>query len=371
MNTRYLTLAIFVTVTLSSLVGLAWMLDALPKGGKTYFVKLDDAGGLVEGNSVRIAGVQIGKIVRLDVEGNQAKVELRIDGRHKILEGTCASDQIKGMLGEKFLQLRQPKDGPELPSGSYITCVDPSVDMGAALNSLSSIIEGEEPVYPYVIKLVKRLDALTSALDTETAPGEPGEAAKAPKQPGEGTMSDDLRIMLTETAKLVKTSNAILEENRENILAITTGTRALIENPKITKMIDKGESMLSAADKALPGLLSSGKKLLDDGQEVVDKLGGKLDAIDDGKIKRIVDDFVAVGDSAKKIAQDVRTIVPKLGPLFDDLKTITHRATYINEKVIRQLLQVEGFRVRLAVPYGVRGKIAEAEAAEAAESKAN
>jgi hypothetical protein len=47
MNTRYLTLAIFVTVTMSSLVGLAWMLDALPKGGKTYFVRLDDAGGLV------------------------------------------------------------------------------------------------------------------------------------------------------------------------------------------------------------------------------------------------------------------------------------------------------------------------------------
>lgn len=362
MNTRYLTLAIFVTVTLSSLVGLAWMLDALPKGGKTYFVRLDDAGGLVEGNSVRIAGVQIGKIMRLDVDGNQAIVELRIDGKRKILEGTCASDQIKGMLGEKFLQLRQPKEGPELPSGSWITCVDPSVDMGAALNSLSSVIDGEEPIYPIALRLMKRLDAVTAVLETETAadkPGEPGEA-----KPGEGTMREDLRTISRETAKLLKTTNEMLDENREDVRAIVRSTRTLLEDPKLGQMIDKGHSILSSVDRATPALLASGKRALEDAEKMVAALDSKLDAIDAEKLKRIVGNVEASTTDARRIAADFREMAPKFGPLLDDLKTIAHKATYINEAAIRKLLQVEGFRVRLAVPYGVRGKIAEAEAAE-------
>lgn len=364
MNTRYLTLAIFVTVTMSSLVGLAWMLDALPKGGKTYVVRLDDAGGLVEGNSVRIAGVQVGKIVRLDVEGNQAKVEMRIDGKYKILEGTCASDQIKGMLGEKFLQLRQPKDGPELRPGSEITCVDPSVDMGAALNSLSTVIEGEEPIYPIALRLMKRLDAVTAVLETETEAGKPGEDGAVKP---EGTMREDLRTISRETAQLLKTGNAMLDENRDDIRAIVKGTRALIENPKIGRMIDKGESILSTVDRTLPGLMSGGKRILDETEAMVGKLDKKVDAIDEGKIRNALTNLEAASGDLRKIAHDFRDMAPKFGPIVDDLKTIVHRATWINEKVIRQVLQVEGFRVRLAVPYGVRGKIAEAEAAEGGE----
>lgn len=369
MNTRYLTLAIFVTVTMSSLVGLAWMLDALPKGGKTYVVRLDDAGGLVEGNSVRIAGVQVGKIVRLDVEGNQAKVEMRIDGKYKILEGTCASDQIKGMLGEKFLQLRQPKDGAELRPGSEITCVDPSVDMGAALNSLSTVIDGEEPIYPIALRLMKRLDAVTAVLETETEAGKPGENGAAVKAPGEseGTMRGDLRTISRESAQLLKTANEMLAENREDVRAIVKGTRALVENPKIGRMIDRGESMLSTADRALPGLLSGGKRILDDTEAMVGKLDKKLDAIDAEKLKATINNVEASTADLRRVARDFREMTPKFGPLLDDLKTIVHRATYINEKMIRQVLQVEGFRVRLAVPYGVRGKIAEAEAAETGE----
>lgn len=367
MNTRYLTLAIFVTVTLSSLVGLAWMLDALPKGGKTYLVRLDDAGGLVEGNSVRIAGVQVGKITRLDVEGNKAIVEMRVEGRYKILEGTCASDQIKGMLGEKFLQLRQPKEGAELKTGSYIECVDPSVDMGAALNSLSTVIDGEEPIYPIAVKLMKRLDVMTAMLETETAsaPAAPGEA---PKQPGEGTMRDDLRIMAAETAKLLKTTNAMLEENRDDVRAIVKSTRALVENPKVGRMIDRGESILATTDRMLPGMLSSGKKILDDLEKTTGKLDEKLDAIDADKLRKIVSSAEAGVGDLRQVAADFRKMSPKFGPLLDDLKTLTHRATFITPQAIKRLLMIDGMRVRLGVAPGLRKQLEDAEAAENAKS---
>lgn len=379
MNTRYLTLAIFVTVCLSALVGLAWTLGALPKAGKTYYLRLADAGGLVEGNAVRIAGVQVGRIQRMDIEGNEALLELRIDGRHRIYTEVCASDQIKGMLGEKFLQLRQAKTGVELASGGTIQCVDKSVDMGRALNALGGVIDSEEALFPIAVRIMKRLDSLTAALDTELStpsqPSQPQPAGEAqPTGEGQqqqafvdqgGSSKQRLDRILGQTERLLANVNGVIEENRDDVRAIARGGRALVENPKIGKIIDRTENMLSVADRALPGMLTSGKKLLADGERVVGELEGKLKAFDTGKINAIVDDAVAMADNGRKIVADLGKMLGDTGPLLADLKAIAHKAAQINEKVIREFLQIDGMRVRIMTPYGARKRVKELEGADA------
>ena len=376
MNTRYLTLAIFVTVCLSALVGLAWTLGALPKAGKTYYLRLADAGGLVEGNAVRIAGVQVGRIQRMDIEGNEALLELRIDRRHRIYTEVCASDQIKGMLGEKFLQLRQAKTGVELASGGTIQCVDKSVDMGRALNALGGVIDSEEALFPIAVRIMKRLDSLTAALDTElSTPSQPSQpsqaqpAGEAQQQQGfvdqGGSSKQRLDRILGQTERLLANVNGVIEENRDDVRAIARGGRALVENPKIGKIIDRTENMLSVADRALPGMLTSGKKLLADGERVVGGLGGKLKAVATGKINAIVDGAVAMSDNGRKIVADLGKMLGDTGPLLADLKAIAHKAAQINEKVIREFLQIDGMRVRIMTPYGARKRVKELEGADA------
>lgn len=376
MNTRYLTLAIFVTVCLSALVGLAWTLGALPKAGKTYYLRLADAGGLVEGNAVRIAGVQVGRIQRMDIEGNEALLELRIDGRHRIYTEVCASDQIKGMLGEKFLQLRQAKTGVELASGGTIQCVDKSVDMGRALNALGGVIDSEEALFPIAVRIMKRLDSLTAALDTElSTPSQPSQpsqaqpAGEAQQQQGfvdqGGSSKQRLDRILGQTERLLANVNGVIEENRDDVRAIARGGRALVENPKIGKIIDRTESLMSMLDRTAPGLMTSGKKLLADGERVVGELEGKLKAFDTGKINAIVDDAVAMADNGRKIVADLGKMLGDTGPLLADLKAIAHKAAQINEKVIREFLQIDGMRVRIMTPYGARKRVKELEGADA------
>jgi ABC-type transporter Mla subunit MlaD len=379
MNTRYLTLAIFVTVCLSALVGLAWTLGALPKAGKTYYLRLADAGGLVEGNAVRIAGVQVGRIQRMDIEGNEALLELRIDGRHRIYTEVCASDQIKGMLGEKFLQLRQAKTGVELASGGTIQCVDKSVDMGRALNALGGVIDSEEALFPIAVRIMKRLDSLTAALDTELStpsqPSQPQPAGEAqPTGEGQqqqafvdqgGSSKQRLDRILGQTERLLANVNGVIEENRDDVRAIARGGRALVENPKIGKIIDRADSLMATLDRAAPGLLTSGKKLLADGERVVGELEDKLKAFDTGKINAIVDDAVAMADNGRKIVADLGKMLGDTGPLLADLKTIAHKAAQINEKVIREFLQIDGMRVRIMTPYGARKRVKELEGADA------
>ena len=376
MNTRYLTLAIFVTVCLSALVGLAWTLGALPKAGKTYYLRLADAGGLVEGNAVRIAGVQVGRIQRMDIEGNEALLERRIDGRHRIYTEVCASDQIKGMLGEKFLQLRQAKTGVELASGGTIQCVDKSVDMGRALNALGGVIDSEEALFPIAVRIMKRLDSLTAALDTElSTPSQPSQpsqaqpAGEAQQQQGfvdqGGSSKQRLDRILGQTERLLANVNGVIEENRDDVRAIARGGRALVENPKIGKIIDRTESLMSMLDRTAPGLMTSGKKLLADGERVVGELEGKLKAFDTGKINAIVDDAVAMADNGRKIVADLGKMLGDTGPLLADLKAIAHKAAQINEKVIREFLQIDGMRVRIMTPYGARKRVKELEGADA------
>jgi len=58
------------------------------------------------------------------------------------------------------------------------------------------------------------------------------------------------------------------------------------------------------------------------------------------------DGAVAIGN-LKTISEDFKNIGKKTLPLLKNLGTIAERAANITEANIRQLLQVEGFRVRL------------------------
>lgn len=343
MNTRYLTLAIFVTATLASLVGLAWTLGALPKSGTTYRLRLEDAGGLVEGNAVRIAGVQIGQIRKIGIDGNQALLDLRINPDVPIFAETCASPQMKGLLGEKFLHLRQPKSGTPLPAGSEIPCVDPSVDIGEALNAMNGVVDGQDSLYPSVVRILKRMDTLTQALDEGGLP------------------SERLDKMLGEVETMLVTTREMLNENREDIRAIVKATRAHLENPKIGRMIDHGDSVVAALDRSLPGMLETGKRMLADGEQALAKVEKLVDAVDPNKVDKMMADGGAALKNLKAISDDFRDVAKTVTPMLKDLATIAKRGAAVNERIIRDFFQVEGFRVRLGTPYGVRGKIKELE----------
>lgn len=343
MNTRYLTLAIFVMGTLAALGGLAWKLGALPKAGHHYRLHLDDAGGLVEGNAVRIAGVQIGQIQKIGIDGNRALLELRINPDVPIFAETCASPQMKGLLGEKFLQLRQPEAGTPLPANSEIPCVDPSVDIGEALNAMNGVVDGDEALYGHVVRIVKRVDTLTKALDEGGLP------------------SERLDRMLGDVETMLTTTKEMLAENREDLRAIVKATRAHLENPKVGRMIDNGDAVLADLRREVPGLIAKGEKLFIDGDRALAKVEKLIDAVDPGKVESMMADGGAAVKNLRKLSEEFQGVGKAVMPMIKDLATIAGRAASINERLIRDFFQVEGFRVRLAVPYGVRGKMAKLE----------
>ncbi|MFY0539720.1 hypothetical protein [Nannocystis pusilla] len=59
--------------------------------------------------------MQIGQIQKIGIDGNRALLELRINPEVPIFAETCASPQMKGLLGEKFSSCASPRQGRRCP----------------------------------------------------------------------------------------------------------------------------------------------------------------------------------------------------------------------------------------------------------------
>src|SRR5262249_28265132 len=93
------------TVVVGLLV-LAYRVDSLPLvgAGPEYRAQFSEAAGLAAGNEVRIAGVKIGKVTGVELEGDHVLVTFRAKNAD-IGNASSASIQIKTLLGEKYLAI--------------------------------------------------------------------------------------------------------------------------------------------------------------------------------------------------------------------------------------------------------------------------
>ncbi|WP_233608474.1 MCE family protein [Nocardia stercoris] len=90
-----------VLITLS-----AFYVDKLPiiGAGVTYTAEFTEAAGLHAGNEVRIAGVKVGSVSGVSLDGDRVLVKFRTQDAW-IGDETTASIQIKTLLGQKYLAL--------------------------------------------------------------------------------------------------------------------------------------------------------------------------------------------------------------------------------------------------------------------------
>lgn len=88
-------------------------------GGDTYYAKFTDASGIKKSDEVRIAGVRVGKVTAVDLEGNQVRVTFKVKTPSHFGRQTGAEIKVKTLLGNMFLALKPAGPG-QLDSGSII-----------------------------------------------------------------------------------------------------------------------------------------------------------------------------------------------------------------------------------------------------------
>jgi phospholipid/cholesterol/gamma-HCH transport system substrate-binding protein len=88
-------------------------------GGDTYYAAFDEAGGLKVNDEVRIAGVRVGKVDSIELEGDQVVVGFKVDTDSTFGDETRAAIKVKTILGAMFVAL-QPAGSGQLDEGSTI-----------------------------------------------------------------------------------------------------------------------------------------------------------------------------------------------------------------------------------------------------------
>ena len=98
---------------------LAFNLQKLPgMRGTTYHAQFSDASGLHVGDRVEIAGIRVGRVDALRIDGNHVLVDFDVSGA-RLGRDTEASIEVLNLLGEKYLRL-QPSGTTMLAAGATI-----------------------------------------------------------------------------------------------------------------------------------------------------------------------------------------------------------------------------------------------------------
>ncbi|MGW1952085.1 MCE family protein [Streptomyces sp. NPDC001920] len=138
----------------------AFNADRLPVigDGDTYSAAFAEAGGLKPGDEVRIAGVKVGKVQEVDLDGDHVKVTFKIKGDPAFGTRTGASIRVKTILGAKYLALH-PEGSGRLAPGSEIPLkrTVPAYDVVQAFSDLTTTTEEVDT------------DRVAQALDTISA----------------------------------------------------------------------------------------------------------------------------------------------------------------------------------------------------------
>ncbi len=108
--------AVGITTIAALLLG-SFNLDGL-LGGDAYKAEFSEAAGLRPNDEVRVAGVKVGKVLSVDLEGDKVVVEFRVKDA-ELGQQTRADIRIKTLLGRKLLSLSPEGDG-EMEPGSTI-----------------------------------------------------------------------------------------------------------------------------------------------------------------------------------------------------------------------------------------------------------
>lgn len=114
-----------------------------------YVAEFENIGGLREGNFVRIAGVEVGKVTKIDRnDDNTVAVTFSADDTVFLTDGTLALIRYENLLGGRYLELQEGKGGLRpLSPGQIIPTerTSPPLDLDALIGGFRPLFRSLDP----------------------------------------------------------------------------------------------------------------------------------------------------------------------------------------------------------------------------------
>lgn len=94
--------------------------QSIGRRGNSVMVELSDAGGLQRGDRVRLAGVQVGTVRRVGLQGGRVRAEMVVDPDLDLPSDSRAALRASGAFGGRYLELVPGRAGTRLEPGDTL-----------------------------------------------------------------------------------------------------------------------------------------------------------------------------------------------------------------------------------------------------------
>ncbi|GLY41212.1 ABC transporter substrate-binding protein [Amycolatopsis sp. NBRC 101858] len=233
--------------------------DDLPVigGGTTYSAEFSEASGLQKDNDVRIAGVKVGKVSDIELDGASVKVSFKVKDAW-LGDRTSAAIKIKTLLGQKYLSLDPQGEGSLNPgTGIPRDRTMAPYDVLDAFRGLSQTVDNIDTK-----QLAQSFDTISQTF------------ANTP---------EDVKGALSGLSKLSDTI-ASRDTQLSNLLANTREvSQTLVDrDAEVQKLLTDGNKLLDELSKredAITSLLNGSRELATQLQGLIDDNGKQLDPV--------------------------------------------------------------------------------------------
>jgi len=138
-------LGVVATVTLVALVLVTLGFGALGLGQSRYAAEFAQSGDVRAGDSVRVAGMDVGQVTDTRLEYDHVLVSFRVDRRVRLGADTVAAIKLATLLGSRYLELH-PAGTRQLPGGRIVLAhTSVPYDLQQVLQTGTPLLEDLDP----------------------------------------------------------------------------------------------------------------------------------------------------------------------------------------------------------------------------------
>jgi phospholipid/cholesterol/gamma-HCH transport system substrate-binding protein len=341
---------VFVLVALAVFLGLVYALGArarLFEARYTIHADFIEVGGLVEGATVRLAGVQIGRVTGVHLPGEpggKVRIDLTIARRYsdRIRKNSIARIETQGLLGDKIVEITVGNaTAPPVAPGEVLAARDPA-DLGRVIAAGAETAKDVGALAAALRETAEKVNQSKLIEDAATTVNKLGRVVDQVEH-GRGwahALVYEEPLTLRRLNELIATTQTLVErvEKGQGAAGVLVSPESTVSAKRFVAAMDRISGMVEQPEREpglLPGLLFDPKyrSVLEDLRtvahnlrEVSDRLAGGrgtlgslvADSGDEGELKLTLQDLRAAVANLKAISQKINEGEGTVGALIAD-----------------------------------------------------
>lgn len=352
-----LRVGIFVLVALAAFLGMIYALGArarLFEPRYTVHAEFTEVGGLVEGATVRLAGVQIGRVTGVHLPGQpggRVRVDLTIAKRYgdRIRKDSVARIETQGLLGDKIVEITVgTAQAPVVAAGEQLAARDPT-DLFQVISGGADTVKNVAALAETLHQTLEGFNKTKILEDVAAVAGSSRRAADqlaritAEVEKGKGwahALIYEEPVALRRMSQLLATTQGLLDrvERGEGVVGVLTARESTEAARKFVRAMDRigriadrpgsDEGLLVALlfDPQYKSVLDDLRLVTRNLREVSDRVvGGRgtlgslvKDTPEDGDLRSTMQDLKAAVANLKEITTKINEGEGTLGALIAD-----------------------------------------------------